>query len=156
MNLSGMPHAEMPENTVENSSFYPSLNINELSENYGVVSNYGSNIEMVLHAVSSAMLFVNDELSTYSALNWNNSESLEQVESEQIDGVSRLIILYKQAVFSLAKAKLLISRLGETHRDKQAAQQQQANDNEHYWRKESYNAIRQIMGQSENISVALL
>jgi len=156
MNLSGMPHAEMPENMVENNSFYPALSINELSEHYGVSGDYGGNIDIIIFAVSSAMLFVNDELSQYNALNWRDSPTLENVQSEQIDGTSRLITLYKQAVFSLAKAKLLISRLGETNRDQQAAQQQQANDNERYWRKASYDAIRQIMNESKNISVELL
>jgi hypothetical protein len=156
MNLSGMPHVEMPDNLVNNTSFYPSLALNEFSEQYGVNSDYGTNVEMVMFAISSAMLFVNDELSTYNALNWHNQLKLEDVESTEIDGVKRLIALYKQAVFSLAKAKLLISRLSEMHRDKQAAQNQQANDNEHFWRKQSFAAIRQMMEQSENLTVALI
>jgi hypothetical protein len=73
-----------------------------------------------------------------------------------VDGISQLELLYKDAVFSLTKAKLLPSRLSETNRDKQAAQTQAVSDNEEHWRKQSYAAIRQMMNESENLTVALL
>ncbi len=156
MNLHGMPQAETPENVIENNGFYPALNLNELGEEYAVTSGYGTNVEAIMSQLRLAMAFVNRELATYQVINWGGFSTLDAVPSAKVDGISQLELLYKEAVFSLTKAKLLPSRLSETNRDKQAAQQQSATDNEEYWRKQSYAAIRQMMNESENLSVALL
>lgn len=156
MNLQGMPHAEAPENVVINDDFYPELNVNELVEHYGVTSGYGANVEMIMTQLRLAMVFVNSELATYQVINWADYNTLETVPSKEVDGSTHLEILYKNAVYSLAKAKLVLSRLSETNRDKQAAQQQSATDNEEHWRKQSYAAIRQMMKQSTTLTVALL
>ena len=156
MNLQGMPHAEAPENVVINDDFYPELNVNELVGHYGVTSGYGANVEMIMTQLRLAMVFVNSELATYQVINWADYSTLETVPSKEVDGSTHLEILYKNAVYSLAKAKLVLSRLSETNRDKQAAQQQSATDNEEHWRKQSYAAIRQMMKQSTTLTVALL
>lgn len=156
MNLHGMPNADTPENVVVNDDFYPELNVNELGDNFGVTSGYGTNVEMIMTQLRLAMVFVNSELATYQLINWGSYSTLETVPSKVVDGSTHLELLYKEAVYSLTKAKLLLSRLGETNRDKQTAQQQQANDNEDYWRKQCYAAIRQMMNQSTTLTVALL
>lgn len=156
MNLHGMPNAETPENVVANDDFYPELNVNELGDNFGVTSGYGTNVEAIMTQLRLAMVFVNSELATYQVINWATHDTLEDVPSKLVDGSTHLELLYKEAVYSLTKAKLLLSRLSETNRDKQTAQQQQANDNEDYWRKQCYAAIRQMMNQSTTLTVDLL
>ena len=156
MNLNGMPYAEAPQNVIENNSFYPALDLSELSDNYGVTAGYGVNVKMIMVQLQLAMGFVNKELSKHQVLNWSNYTNLENVPSDTVDDTSLLVMQYKDAVFSLTKAKLLLSRLSETNRDKQAAKEQQASENEEYWRKKCYAAIRQITAVSENLSVALL
>jgi hypothetical protein len=156
MNLHGMPNAETPENVVVNDDFYPELNVNELGDGFGVTSGYGTNVETILVQLRLAMVFVNKELATYQVTNWGSYSTLEDVPSELVDGSTHLELLYKEAVYSLTKAKLLLSRLSETNRDKQTAQQQQANDNEDHWRKQCYAAIRQMMNQSTTLTVNLL
>ena len=111
---------------------------------------------MIVEQLRLAIVFVNSELATYQVTNWAGFVTLDAVPSEVIDGFTHLTLLYKEAVYSLAKAKLLLSRLSETNRDKQAAQQQSATDNEEHWRKQSYAAIRQMMKKSTTLTVALL
>ncbi|MDO6426231.1 head completion/stabilization protein [Thalassotalea sp. 1_MG-2023] len=156
MNLNGMPHAEMPNNKVQSDSFYPQLSIQELSENYAIATEYGNNVDMVTTKLTEAAFFVNNELSEYNVINWSTFNKLEEISNEKIDGIDRLTTLYKKAVYSLAKSNLLISKLGETHRDQQATQSEVAIDSKKYWKNQAFSAIRQIMSVSENISVELI
>jgi len=156
MNISGMPFAEMPENKIQAQSFYPELCLKELTDQYSIATQYATNIDMVIEKLSEATLFVNDELLEFRILNWQAYPKLEDIPDIKLDGISRLVIYYKKAVYSLAKSNLLISKLGETHRDKQAAQQLAATENKEYWQKQSFATIRKILGVSANISVALI
>ena len=83
-------------------------------------------------------------------MNWSDKNDLKDVESNVVAGISELITLYKHAVFSLAKSKMLISRFGETHRDQRAAQQVQASDNQEYWLLQSNDTVRQIVGATSS------
>jgi hypothetical protein len=156
MNITSMPFAEMPENKIQSTSFYPELCIKELTDSYAIATQYATNVDMIIEKLSEATLFVNEELAEYQILNWHAYPKLENVPDVELDTISRLVILYKKAVYSLAKSKLLISKLGESHRDQQAAQHVSATENKDYWKKESFSAIRKILGISPNISVALI
>jgi hypothetical protein len=156
MNLNGMPQAEMPDTKVQANSFYPELSIKELSDNYAVATEYGNNTTMVISKLTDAAFFVNGELATHHALNWSIAEKLAHVSSVEIDGNNRLVTYYKKAVYSLAKSNLLISKLNEKHRDLKAAQQESANDNQEYWKAESFSAIRELQGISKSLSVELI
>ena len=156
MDLNGMPQAEMPDTKVQVNSFYPELSIKELSDNYAIATEYGNTTTMVINKLTEASFYVNGELALYHKVNWSVAEKLEHVSSVEIDGKNRLVMLYQKAVYSLAKSNLLISKLNETHRDKKAAQQESASDNQEYWQEESFNAIREMQGESKSLSVELL
>lgn len=146
MNISGMPQAD-PENTlITNNGFFPDLGTAEFITNYGVAIDYSNNNNMLKHHLSLAIVDINSQLNQFKTLNWSDKNELKDVESNVVAGGSELITLYKHAVFSLAKSKMLISRLGETHRDQRAAQQVQASDNQEYWLSQSNNTVRQIVG----------
>lgn len=151
-----MPFTETPENKVISSSFFPELCIKELTENYAIASQYSANIEMLIEKLTQAAVFVNDELAEYHALNWADKDKLEDVYDAHINNENRLIILYKKAVYSLAKSKLLISKLGETHRDNKIAQQESAADNAEHYQSACFQAIRAMQNIKGNLSVALL
>jgi|GEM_PF-1284516 len=156
MNFNGMPFAETPENKVQSDPFFPELCIKELTENYGVETTYSSNIEMLIEKLMQAVVFVNDQLSEYHVLHWSENEKLEDVYDAHINNENRLIILYKKAVYSLAKSYLLISKLGETNRDNKIAQQESAADNQKHWQTQCFEAIRAMQGINSTLSVALL
>ena len=156
MNLTGMPPAQAPEQIVRNNGFYPDLNVAELVENYAVPAQYGNNNGMMAQKLRLAIISVNKDLSLYWADNWPGDGTLAEVPSDDFEGQSLLVILYKHAVFSLAKSFLLTSSLGETHRDKAAVKAQESIDNEQHWLKQSNDAISQMMNTSKNLSVALI
>ena len=155
MNLTGMPQVDPVNEIVTNNGFYPDLGTAEFINGYAVATQYGNNNEMVKTNITLAIIDVNRELAKFKSINWPLFTQLQDVPSETIAGVSQLLILYKRSVFSRAKAAMLISRLGATHRDQRAAQQEQASDNQEYWQAQSDDAVRQIIGVS-TIGVELL
>lgn len=155
MNLTGMPQADPVNNIVTNNGFYPDLGTAEFINDYAIATDYSNSDGMLTTHIALAIVDVNRQLKEFKALNWSAENQLQDVASDVVAGVSQLITLYKNAVFSLAKGKLLISRLGETHRDQRAAQQMQASDNQDYWLSQSNDAVRQIIGAA-NSGVELL
>ncbi|KXO12439.1 phage head completion protein (GPL) [Moritella sp. JT01] len=145
MNLAGMPHAEVSNENVVNNGFYPELGTAEFITDYAIATEYANNIEQVKRTLVLVMLDVNQALARYRSRHWQQVEQLQDVSVDEIDGVNALILMYQRAVYCRAKAKLLISRLGETHRDQRAAQQVMASDNQEYWLQESDMALRQMM-----------
>lgn len=145
MNLAGMPQAEVSNENVVNNGFYPELGTAEFITDYAIATEYANNSEQVKRTLVLAMLDVNQALARYRLRHWQQIEQLQDATFEKINGVNALILMYQRAVYCRAKAKLLISRLGETHRDQRAAQQVMASDNQEYWLAESDTALRQMM-----------
>jgi len=145
MNLTGMPQAQVSNENVKNNGFYPDLGSAEFITDYAIATEYANNSEQVKRTLVLAMLDVNQALAKYRLRHWQQVEQLQDVSVDEIDGVNALILMYQRAVYCRAKAKLLISRLGETHRDQRAAQQVMASDNQEYWLAESDTALRQMM-----------
>lgn len=145
MNLAGMPQAEVSNENVVNNGFYPELGTAEFITDYAIATEYANNSEQVKRILVLAMLDVNQALARYRLRHWQQVEQLQDVGVDEIDGVNAFILMYQRAVYCRAKAKLLISRLGETHRDQRAAQQVMASDNQEYWLAESDTALRQMM-----------
>lgn len=92
--------------TITNNGFFPSINTDEFVKTQkldGITAD-----DKLLFALTLAISNTNMELASWQlkqeAIGYFN---LENVPSDQIDNTSRLIILYKQAVFSFAKANLL-------------------------------------------------
>jgi len=155
MNLTGMPQADPVNTIVTNNGFYPDLGTAEFINDYAVATDYSNSDGMLTTHIALAIVDINRQLKEFKALNWLAESQLQDVTSDVVAGVSELITLYKHAVFSLAKAMMLISRLGETHRDQRAAQQVQASDNQDYWQSQSNDAVRQMIGAA-NSGVELL
>ena len=145
MNLAGMPYAEVSNENVVNNGFYPELGTAEFITDYAIATEYANNNEQIKRTLVLAMLDVNQALARYRLRHWQQVEQLQDATFDEINGVNALILMYQRAVYCRAKAKLLISRLGETHRDQRAAQQVMASDNQEYWLLESDTALRQMM-----------
>ena len=145
MNLTGMPLAQVSNENVVNNGFYPDLGSAEFITDYAIATEYANNSEQIKRTLVLAMLDVNQALARYRLQHWQQVEQLQDVTADEVAGVSALIIFYQRAVYCRAKSNLLISRLGETHRDQRAAQQVMASDNQEYWLLESDTALRQMM-----------
>ena len=156
MDLSAMPLADPVEQTVSNNGFYPDLNLAELINNYAVATVYGNNNDMAVQKIRLAISSVNRDLATYKTEIWSTYSKLVDVPADVIDQESSLVTLYKHAVFSHTKSLLFISRLGETNRDKAAANVQESIDNEQHWLSQSHGAIAQMRNSSKNITVSLI
>jgi len=145
MNLSGMPQADLQSVNViiEASGYYPALSTAHFIEHYAVAQEYASKSDLLVEKLTRAQAEINQELA--SAVLTNG----ELLNAQQI-------IFYSDAVYSKAKANLLVSKLGSTHRDSATAQSQTAIDNYEYWKGQSINAMRQLQGLSPNITVELL
>lgn len=156
MNLSGMPQAEPTTNIITNDGFYPDLDIADLINGYEIPNEYAANEQLLINTVITAIGEINDLLSNYQAANWYQKAKLVDVESTIIGGKSLIESFYKRAVFCNAKSKLLISKLSQTHRDKGAAQQISAIENQDHWLMQSDHAIRQILGVSQKITIGLV
>jgi hypothetical protein len=156
MNLSGMPSATPSEETVTNNGFYPDLPVCEFIQNYAIATPYGNNSNMTEQKLSLAIVLVNKDLTLYHATHWLGVNALATVPSDDVNGETVLVLLYKHAVFSLAKSLLLISSLGETHRDKGAVRSLGSIDSEQHWLKQSNEAICQMINSSKNLTVELI
>lgn len=145
MNLNGMPKANLQDHdqVVPGNGYYPNLSTAYFIEHFDVDSVYASNEQVIVDKLTAAQAKVNQEL-----------ESIQLTNGEHLN--AQQTIFYKLAVYSLAKANTLVSRLGSSHRDNAAAQQQQAVDNHDYWQSESKNHIRLLQALSPNLTVALI
>lgn len=145
MNLSGMPQADLQSINVDvpGNGYYPTLSTAYFIEHYAVAQEYASKSELLVEKLKRAQTEVNQEL--VSAVLTNGTP----LNAQQI-------IFYNDAVYSKAKANLLVSKLGSTHRENATAQSQSAIDNFEHWQRESINAIRLLQALSPNLSVELL
>jgi hypothetical protein len=92
--------------TLTNNSFFPSINSDDFVKTQkldGIVSDDRLVFALTL-AISDANLALVDWQIRQEAMGYFE---LENVPSSQINNESRLVMLYKQAVFSFAKAHLL-------------------------------------------------
>ena len=145
MNLSGMPQADLQSSNVDvpGNGYYPALSTAHFIEHYAVASEYANKSDLLVEKLKRAQAEINQELA--SAVLTNG----EPLNAQQV-------IFYHDAVYSKAKANLLVSKLGSTHRDSATAQSQAAIDNHEHWLRESINAMRRLQGLSPNITVELL
>ncbi|MBB1340058.1 phage head protein [Pseudoalteromonas sp. SR45-6] len=145
MNLSGMPQADLQSINVDvpGNGYYPALSTAYFIEHYAVTQEYASKSAMLVEKLKRAQGEINQELA--SAVLTNG----EPLNAQQV-------MFYNDAVYSKAKAHLLVSKLGSTHRDNATAQSQTAIDNYDHWQRESINAMRLLQALSPNLSVALL
>ncbi|KAA1160975.1 phage head protein [Pseudoalteromonas fuliginea] len=145
MNLSGMPQADLQSINVDvpGNGYYPALSTAYFIEHYAVAQEYASKSALLVEKLKRAQTEVNQEL--VSAVLTNGTP----LNAQQI-------IFYNDAVYSKAKANLLVSKLGSTHRENATAQSQSAIDNFEHWQRESINAMRLLQALSPNLSVELL
>ncbi|MFK3858562.1 phage head protein [Pseudoalteromonas rhizosphaerae] len=145
MNLSGMPQADLQSINVDvqGNGYYPALSTAYFIEHYAVANEYANKSDLLVEKLTRAQAEINQELA--SAVLTNG----EPLNAQQV-------IFYNDAVYSKAKAHLLVSKLGSTHRDNATAQSQTAIDNYDHWQRESINAMRLLQALSPNLSVALL
>lgn len=145
MNLSGMPQADLQSIDVDvpGNGYYPALSTAYFIEHYAIAQEYASKSDLLVEKLKRAQGEINQELA--SAVLTNG----EPLNAQQI-------IFYNDAVYSKAKANLLVSKLGSTHRDSATAQSQTAIDNYEHWKGQSLNAMRLLQSLSPNLSVELL
>ncbi len=145
MNLSGMPQADLQSVNViiEASGYYPALSTAHFIEHYAVAQEYASKSDLLVKKLRYAQAEINQELANAKL---TNGQTLSAAQA----------MFYEHAVYSKAKASLLVSKLGSTHRDSATAQSQTAIDNYEYWKDQSINAMRLLQSLSPNLSVELL
>jgi hypothetical protein len=145
MNLSGMPKADLQSTNVDvpGNGYYPALSTAYFIEHYAIAQEYANKSELLVEKLLYAQAEINQELA--SAVLTNGAALNAQH-----------FLFYNTAVYSKAKAKLLVSKLGSTHRENATAQSQSAIDNHDYWVNESINALRLLQTLSPNLSVELL
>lgn len=145
MNLSGMPQADLQSINVDvpGNGYYPALSTAHFIEHYAVAQEYASKSALLVEKLKRAQGEINQEL-----------EDVQLTNGEPLN--AQQVIFYNDAVYSKAKANLLVSKLGSTHRDSATAQSQTAIDNYEHWKGQSINALRLLQSLSPNLSVELL
>lgn len=140
-----MPQADLQSINIEvpGNGYYPALSTAYFIEHYAVAQDYASKSELLVEKLKRAQGEINQELA--SAVLTNGTP----LNAQQV-------MFYNDAVYSKAKAHLLVSKLGSTHRDNATAQSQTAIDNYDHWQHESLNAMRLLQALSPNLSVALI
>ena len=142
----GTPTAQ----TITNNGFFPSINSDELVKTQkldGAIS-----AERIVFALTLAMSDCNQSLVGWQLLQQAAGYTqLDDVPSTQINAISRLVTLYKQAVFSTAKAHLI-----EQYRDYDttASGNKKAEDvgsNIDVYRRDAQWALSDMQGKSRSV-----
>lgn len=146
--------------TVDTGAFWPALELGELQEQYRIPSDYRE--ETILHQTILAAVDVNRELSE-ERCQWvrDGWETLAEVPAEEQGSgdaaLHELVLLYKQAVYALAKAKLMANYASMNRRDRQAEHPaREGAETYEMFVQQSQDAIRLIRGHRHQIDVVLL
>lgn len=139
---------------IKNNGFFPDLTLNELREEMRLDGTVTTN--RLTGALVEAMTFVNIQLKPFRLEQQANGyKTLQEVESEEINGETYLTFKYKRAVHHYATAYLLEryahfdnSKTG----DKKAEANQLSADN---LKRDAQNAVRDLLGK-QRITVALV
>lgn len=108
--------------------------------------------DRVRHALIAAMIRVESDLDTWRiARTAEGAASLAAVPSAQIDGTSRLVYLYRRAVFTAAKAELVegYPDMDLTGRGERAADQMAPSIAD--LRRNSLHAVRDMLGVGRTV-----
>ncbi|HEI8004592.1 TPA: head completion/stabilization protein [Morganella morganii] len=141
---------DIPDETLNSGDFFPDISLRHYQQS--MLTDGKVTTERLQHALVNAMIEVNRELSE-----WKQSQiaagftSLEAVPADHINNDSELMLLYRRAVYSEAKANLT-----ERYRDtdttdsgeKKAAALGETTDD---LRRDVQWAIQRIKGESHNI-----
>lgn len=131
--------------TLENSEFWPDINLEELRDSVRLDGNVTN--ERLRHVTIEAINRVNDELSEWRDIQRKlGYNALSDIPAERVAGLSVLISRYLRAVYSTTKALIIESyrdidttREGEKHAEALATQIEDA------WRDSQW-ALRDILG----------
>ena len=143
---------------IKNGAFWPDLELGELQEQYRIPSEYRE--ETILHQLILATVEVNQQLAD-ERCQWvrNGWERLQDVPDEEIGAIEALIptrvILYKQAVYTFAKAKLMQHYASMNRRDR-ADHEGRDQDTVDGLFAMSERAVHLLRGQTTSIDVVLL
>lgn len=133
---------------IGNNGFYPVLNLGDLQERYRIPSEYrqhtiGAQTVAALIEVNRAL---NPKLCEWQRLGY---AELAAVPACELGELHELVDLYKTAVFSRAKAKLLRQYPSMNRRDRQEHTGREGEEVEQDFMEESENAIRLILGDEQ-------
>ncbi|PID66576.1 MAG: hypothetical protein CR975_02045 [Gammaproteobacteria bacterium] len=135
--------------------FFPALSLADFRCQYRLDGSYTT--DNLKRALTDAAVDVTDDLSTWKlAYETDGHHTLAACPARQINGKSRLVILFEQAVFCFAKANLI-----DTFRDVDTTRKlgdSRAEDHElssDYWRREGRAAIHKLLGRPTVESVLL-
>ena len=154
MSFSGKTRTDQPAKTLQNSAFFPDLDLKAFIDTYRIPSDHP--IALVEEQVYLAMGTINKQLDIYRAAQIAlGYDTLAAVPADEMGGKSIQIRRYERAVFALAKAKLL-QDFATVIRKKEAENLgKEAPEREEKYREFSTQAVREILGKSA-ISVELL
>lgn len=135
---------------VGNDGWFPDIDLSHMRDNMRLDGTVTT--ERLIQAVEAAILNVNQELDEWQDLQLEEHySSLEAVPATKINGLSKLFILYRRAVYSCAKADLI-----ERYRDYDTTASSLADKKSMEWlneapseqRRNSHWAIADIMKRS--------
>ncbi|WP_296059586.1 head completion/stabilization protein [uncultured Amphritea sp.] len=146
MSFSGITRQDVQATTLANAAFFPDVELKEFVDTYRIPSDYHTS--MVTEQLYLAMSDINLQLN-----NWRKDQialgvtALEDAEAEAIGNVSPLVRLYKQAVFCLAKAKLLTDFATVFRKAEAENLGKEAPEREEKLMEQSNQAVRGIIGK---------
>jgi len=154
MSFSAMPRSDVPTETLENSAFWPDLELTEFMTRYRIPSDH--HVDLVREQLCLAMAEINRQLSSWQAeREAEGYASLATVPADEIDGGSALVRLYKRAVHCYAKGQLLTDFASVVRRQEAENLGKEAPERAETFSEWSTQAVRQLQGIGA-ISVELI
>lgn len=153
MSFSGK-HPDPQQGIITNQPFWPDLDLMEFSINYRVPN------DMVADSVKEQLIQAITDINS-RLLDWQEQkkkeghEHLTDVPADTVDNQSILVILYKRAVFSRAKATICRDYPTIDRRTEAENQAKSADDIERIYLRNAFEAVRQMMGMND-ITVELI
>lgn len=142
------------QDNIQNNGFFPNLSLNAIREQMRVDGTVTD--QRLLMATCEAMATVNHALKTFRLANQKNGiASLNDTESEQLNGESVNLLRYRRAVMCYALANLYERYTAFDLTQQGADKAEKYNDSVDDLKRDAQIAIRDILNQ-ERISVSLI
>ncbi|MBL4761383.1 MAG: head completion/stabilization protein [Gammaproteobacteria bacterium] len=140
---------------ITNDGFFPDVVLGDFQRDYRIPTKYEQ--ETVTDKLLISIVRINEQLEEQQAL-WilEGFGTLEAVTSKEVNGISILIIRYKEAVFCYAKALLIAEFASINRKDSALNITTDIEPIDTHWKTRSSKAVRRLLGRKTTISVELL
>ncbi len=153
MSFSGK-HNPPQQGTISNQPFWPDLDLTEFSVNYRIPNDL--EVNPVREQLIQAITDINARLYDWQQVKKGEGfKQLSDIPSETVADESILIVLYKRAVFSRAKASISRDYPTIDRRTEAENQAKSSDDIERIYLRNAFEAVRQMMNMND-ITVELI